>query len=140
MTKRRLFWLAYAACLGLAVFWGVRLLTHRHRINRESFEKLQVGMSVAEVEAILGVPAGDYATGLYVEVGLRKSFSIHDTLASRWVGDDGVIRVWLNEGGKVLSCRWDNIWLANDEETIVCKFRRWLGISSVDSDPMPYDW
>jgi WD40 repeat protein len=32
--------------------------TRPHRINEESFQKIQLGMTVAEVEAIIGVPGG----------------------------------------------------------------------------------
>src|SRR6516165_1126910 len=62
MTKRRLFWLAYAACVGLAVFWGIRLIPQRHRISAKSYDEIQVGMTLKEVETLLAVPPGDYST------------------------------------------------------------------------------
>src|SRR5260370_895254 len=103
MTKRRLFWLAFAACLGLAVFWGVRLLTPRHRINRESFDKIQIDMTLGEVEAILGVPAGKYVTGPSTYdffngdgIGFLDGDRVLD-----WIGDWGQIQVLLNTKNKV---------------------------------------
>jgi hypothetical protein len=62
MTARCLFWLGFLACLSLAFFVGVRLLTPRHRIGYENYQKIKIGMALAEVEALLGVPAGDYST------------------------------------------------------------------------------
>jgi hypothetical protein len=46
-----------AACL------GVYLLLPRTHINHENYEKIQIGMSLAEVEQILGGPARDESSG-----------------------------------------------------------------------------
>jgi hypothetical protein len=130
MTKPRLFWLTFAACLGLAAFWGVRLLTPRHRINRESLEKIQVGMTLEEVEAILGVPPGDYATK---ECGIA------------WVGDEGAIHVMLTPEGRVSYKGWVEPWRELiGEVTLLDKLRGWFGLrqewSPVTSYPLPPDW
>ncbi|HMF15961.1 MAG TPA: hypothetical protein VKE98_02090 [Gemmataceae bacterium] len=129
MTKRRLFWLAYAACVLLAVFWGARLLTPRHRINRESLEKIQVGMTLEEVEAILGVPPGDYATK---EIGIA------------WVGEEGAIHVMLNPEGRVSYLAWLEPWRELiGEVTFLDKLRGWFGLRQmypVSSYPLPPDW
>jgi hypothetical protein len=50
-----------AAVVALAV--GVWLLWPRTAITRENAEKIQPGMTLAEVEAILGGPARDESTG-----------------------------------------------------------------------------
>ena len=144
MTKPRLFLLAFAACLGVAVFWGVRLLPPRHRINPESFEKIQVGMTLEEVEAILGVPPGDYATkqhvydlwgGDGVVLGLRHRIG--------WVGDEGAIHVILNPEGSVSHKLWLDLWFIG-EVTFLDKLRGWFGLrqkmNAVSSYPMPPDW
>jgi hypothetical protein len=62
MTRRVLlmFGLLSIAALGLAGFW---LLWPSSAINRENAAKIRDGMSLAEVEAILGGPARDDSTG-----------------------------------------------------------------------------
>src|SRR5215471_8048203 len=104
MTHRRLFWLAFAACLCLAVFWGVRLLTTQHRINRESFEKIQVGMTQSDVESLLGVPPGDYSTREYTF--LEPPWPLSKIWEFQWIGNDGRIRVKLDEKRNVATYHW----------------------------------
>lgn len=60
--KRRTFLLGLAGCL--AVLACVVFLAQDHSaINPANYERIQVGMPLAEVEAILGGPARDEATG-----------------------------------------------------------------------------
>jgi outer membrane protein assembly factor BamE (lipoprotein component of BamABCDE complex) len=62
MTRRRLLLFALiAVAVVLAV--GVWLLWPRTAITRENAAKIQAGMTLAEVEAILGGPARDEMTG-----------------------------------------------------------------------------
>src|SRR4051812_12875345 len=65
MTKRSrrllLFSVPAALVAGLLAAW---LLWPRTAITRENAERVQVGMTRAEVEAILGGPARDDSTGL----------------------------------------------------------------------------
>jgi hypothetical protein len=66
MRRRTL--LAALAGLAVLVAAGVVVLWPRSssRITRENFDRIKVGMSLAEVETILGAP-GDYTTGPYDE-------------------------------------------------------------------------
>jgi len=50
------------AILGFCGFLSLLWMVPRHRINRESFERIMVGMTESEVAAALGVPAGDYCS------------------------------------------------------------------------------
>jgi hypothetical protein len=64
MTKRRAVWIGVAAAVALgltacAAWW---MLVPRHRINYDRAELLRPGMTLAELEALFGVPPGDYAT------------------------------------------------------------------------------
>jgi hypothetical protein len=72
-------------------------------VTRENFDRIQVGMSRAEVEAILG-PPGDYRTGpvqgVLVWDLILDGTIWHDqcTNGSAWVGDTGWVRVEFNNG------------------------------------------
>lgn len=63
MRRRISFCLVIFCSIAGAIFvatWFV--LAPSHRITEENIRKIQAGMSVADVEAILGAPPGDYST------------------------------------------------------------------------------
>src|SRR5689334_15260587 len=61
--KRLTLCLLTAAAVSGRLFAAVyRFVGREVRINEEAAEKLQVGMTQAEVEAILGCPPADYTT------------------------------------------------------------------------------
>jgi hypothetical protein len=62
---RRRFVLCLAVFLSLALATFVSLWFARrpvHRINYDNAQKIKKGMAIEEVEAVLGVPPGDYST------------------------------------------------------------------------------
>jgi len=137
MTKRRLLWLAYAACVLLAVFWGVRLLTPRHRINQESFEKIQVGMTLEEVAEIVGAPPGAYATGpfLLCRSSWKNCPEISGSLGGdqEWIGDEVALAVWLDSQKRVTQVQFgDVVPIGIRQETFFDKARAWLGLRPWD--------
>jgi hypothetical protein len=127
MTKRRLFWFGFAACLCLAVFWGVRLLTPPHRINRESFEKIQVGMTQGEIEKLFGVPPGEYTTGPYRLDRWGGTGLLQNCFADMyWLADEGEVFVYLDDQKeRVSSMVFSNV--IRLKESFLDKFRAWLG-------------
>jgi hypothetical protein len=142
MTKHSLFWLAYAACLGVAVFWGLRLLPPRHRINPESFEKIQVGMTLEDVEAILGVPAGKYYKGSYFLLGPWQKVGnlwvcCGECLGQQslsgdkeWIGKDGAIAVWLDSQERVVRQEFSDLMSCEVQERFFDKLLSWLRLSN----------
>jgi len=102
--KRSSWWL-----LGIGVTCALALLVVyvRHRsllsIDKETCERVQPGMTAAEVEAILGGPPGNY-TGVF----FKKDISVPVTVtasASRqqWAGTHGVLIVFFDEHQRVMS-------------------------------------
>jgi hypothetical protein len=79
-----------AACFTWYFTWW--LGKPRPDINRASFERIKKGMTLPEVEAIIGAPAGDYTTG--------PTSSYEDGWYGpgdkEWIGDDGVISIWFD--------------------------------------------
>ena len=72
MTRRRLVWVGVAVCLALAEGTTASLLDRPPPgVNRASFDRLRQGMTLAEVQAALGVPPrtviGDGKVALYSE-------------------------------------------------------------------------
>jgi hypothetical protein len=72
-----------------------------HRINRAGFEQIREGLTQAEVEAILGVPPGDYSTvDLRVAPADRYVFP-PELRAQEWLSDDGCVGIGFGPDGTV---------------------------------------
>jgi hypothetical protein len=78
-------------------------------VSRAACEQVKEGMTQAEVEAILGVPAGDYRTRptehTYILVLDGESTHMGVGTHAAWIGDEGDLSVWV-VGGVVREARW----------------------------------
>jgi hypothetical protein len=103
--KKKLLWTGITASLVVAVYFVMRPAVPKHNINLASVEKIKPGMTLAEVEEILGVPPGDYTTG--------PTTSLCDGWLGpgdrEWAGDDGVISVWLDPQGRILAANLEPV-------------------------------
>jgi hypothetical protein len=137
--KPPLMFLGCIAAVLLALFWMLPLKTSRNdKITLESREKIRVGMTEQEVEAILGGPAGVYApvrnTGEYcVSSGFTSSSVamvsgkslIQRQGGKEWVGETTAIFVQFDQNSKVSTFMAG---LAIPNESFFTKLRRWLGM------------
>jgi len=109
MTRKRRYVISaavLAACVGIAL--GVLAMLPPHPgVSKANYDRIEVGMPRAAVEAILGKPAE--------EVG---------RFASHWAADDGTWISILFRDDEVKETRF-----YESHETILDKFRRWLGLS-----------
>jgi hypothetical protein len=85
------------------------------RVTRAAFEKIEEGMTLAEVEAIMGGPAGSYLAwdcelhldgtpeidGEMWDRYLRLKEPRHDR-EEEWWGDEGRVFVFFDKGGRVV--------------------------------------
>jgi hypothetical protein len=92
MRKRRLI-LAVVALAGLIAAAGVGLvaLDRRRLITMEQYDRIQPGMTLAEVEAVLGLPPGDYASpdwprGMSAR-DVAKGLDLDRVAVTRWVAE-----------------------------------------------------
>ncbi len=117
MRRRKLL---LGTLLGLALLAGCALFVlwpRPSRVTRENFLRIQLGMSRAEVEAILGAP-GDYTTGPGEKLRSTTDgseypeetadFPKNSTPADwvQWSGDAGDIQVCYGPGG----ARYKSFW------------------------------
>jgi hypothetical protein len=124
MAKRQLMWTGVAASLALAAYLAVWLTTpHLHPVNRDNFERIQLRMTLAEVEAIVEYPPGDYTTGP-IFTGPWTMGSIQRW--KRWYSDEGEIAVEFDEDGRVQDQYFAEV-VKLKEVTIVDRIRGWLG-------------
>jgi hypothetical protein len=91
MRRRKL--LVALAVLAAVVAAGVVVWPRPLRATRENYDRIQVGMSRAEVEAILG-PPGDYRTVLTQDM----SRPCLQTDREAWVVHEGHVVVWYAHG------------------------------------------
>jgi hypothetical protein len=149
MTRRTRRLLLFALPAGVAVaIVAAWLLLSRTAITPENAVKIQVGMTVAEVEAILGGPARDESTGPLVsdgpgDLGYRAPEQAivlvpDGGLVSvpggwhvvpsppQWVSDCAVIVVSLDAGGRVEAC--STLPVRRVSEGPIDRVRRWLGL------------
>jgi hypothetical protein len=95
-------WRPHVALAGLAVLAvGALVLWPRapSRVTRENFRRIQPGMTLSEVESVLG-PEGDYRTGPPVaESGPDVELWRPTCTPHCWAGDEGILVVVIDETG-----------------------------------------
>ena len=96
--KRRLVGQAALASLG-ALGLALWLLWPRTAINQTNYERIRVGTTLAEVEAVLGGPAGNYASRPVGEISIPP-FEGSDRSES-WLSDEHEILVRLDANDRV---------------------------------------
>jgi hypothetical protein len=90
----------------LLVLLGTMLLLifpQESRVTKAAFDRIEEGMTLAEVEAVLGGPEGDYRTrptGLVLDPYGGGLMMYQGTLREWW-GDEAYILVGFDAGGRV---------------------------------------
>jgi len=108
MRKRLLVVTGLLAILGVSAFVVVWLVLPRDRISESNCQLIREGMSLLEVEAVLGGPAGAYTSdGKDWSMGMLSN-GMRQTghTVQVWVGDDGGIRIEFDEDERVAVPQW----------------------------------
>jgi hypothetical protein len=99
--------LAVVALLVLGAFLAL-VAPGRCPVTRSACERIERGMTVGQVEMILGGPPGDYRTFPPHDVHLNFSITTGSSLPPRrWQGDEGEAVVYFNRAGRVRSSSFD---------------------------------
>ena len=103
-----LLFLLLVCCVGFSGLWLVDRISRRPGITRESYARIQSGMTRAEVEGILDGPEDDLVTedrdiwsGPMPPGGKLPPVTWH-----RWIGQEAVIRIEFNVDGRVGAIRY----------------------------------
>src|SRR5688572_11511735 len=103
MTRRRLLLGLLAALVPLPVMVWL-LWPHPSAITMENVAKIKSGMTLAEVEALLGGPARDDSKGPALAGVNLEGFELalkEAKEAKEWVSDEVRVKVWLDEKDRV---------------------------------------
>lgn len=129
-VRRRLGWCGLALLL-LAIPVGLILLLARAtepRVTRAKLELVREGMTRAEVEALIGVPPGDYASGtVFSDCKFVERPEKPWAYSAEWTCDDGLLFVYFDENDRVVWAVTYNGWVSH-EPTLFEKLRSWLGL------------
>ena len=117
--------------LAIVAVVSMWLLRPHPRINEESFNAIQVGMTEQEVVAIIGAPAGNYGLGRAEEGDVFAVAAImleldHSTGPKKdWFGPEKGIRIGSDLEGKVMTKRLYGVWREYDSPLdMVCVWCR----------------
>lgn len=123
----------FAGAGGSLVLW--KLFAPKHRINQEGYEKIKVGMSQDEVEAILLVPPGNYTGNpefdkktfrFFFVKKHKEDFGNKPIQELEWLAREYAILVFFdNTGQAVLKYSTPMI---PEEASLLEKIRRWIGL------------
>src|SRR5262245_20090108 len=119
---------------GYLTLW---LTTPKQHVTREAFDRIQNGMTLAEVEAIIGLPQGNYATGPTWVVAsptattpgvyrVKLGYNPRDARWCQWTDDYGMIRVHFDEQGKADAKEFDHCCPMNPR--FLDRLRKLLGL------------
>jgi hypothetical protein len=93
-------------------------------MDEASFDRIDVGMSEADVNSLLGGPAGDYTTTDVLQSPVRL-LGKDGTTAKQWAGNKGSIVIGFDDGNRVA---WKQfIKVVSLDESWVEKCKRWVG-------------
>jgi hypothetical protein len=117
MSSRKLLdSIAAAGLLGFLAFVGASLMwtdSPQPGPSWANFDRLQIGMTLGEVERIMGPVGLSYSSDKQYQYYIIK-------------GPYGWSRVWVREG-KVTELRFDPIY-TTEQESLFLKIRRWFGL------------
>src|SRR4030095_4340791 len=119
MKRKRLLRLAMLALLGIVGFSLYLWYTSANRrINRAAFDRIREGMSLAEVEEVIGCPPGNYAvSGTWVVNYGQPDVSANVAVLKRAVDESNAedelgIAFWGSNSGVIYVCFHRNrVWL-----------------------------
>jgi hypothetical protein len=99
--------MSWTILIALVFYFGVvpayRWLTAPPPLNVAGFDQVRAGMTMAEVESILGGPPGDY--GRYdgnAMMTMEGTFGPPGAVEVLWFDDDNRLEVWFDQSGTVV--------------------------------------
>ena len=140
MTRQRLLW-AGMGCLALAACLNLWPASKPHPVNETNFRRIQLGMTRAEVEGVLGCPPGYYTTEESWDVWVTTPIAVvgyHENVGhycdpaarTAWYSDHGFAHLWFHDDDRVkygYFCRFVPMEPLRVRPSLLDRLRAWLG-------------
>jgi outer membrane protein assembly factor BamE (lipoprotein component of BamABCDE complex) len=120
MKRRAALLFVGLAALGLLAVVACALLPSGPGVTKANFYRIEDGMSLAQVEALLGPPDYNSPSGRNWELLYNGKTHVGHTRRV-WGGDDGGARIDFDEEGRVFSKTW-----VDNPESFLDRLRRWF--------------
>jgi hypothetical protein len=108
--KSKRLWIGIAACLlVVAVIW---VCIPKPGITRQNYRKIQIGMTVGEVTALMGRPSGNFASpSAIIVVPDSETFGEFRSGGEQpfWVSNSGYVTISLDENNRVGGAAFTNV-------------------------------
>jgi hypothetical protein len=124
LLRASLLILLFTTAVLLVGFMAMRAIrSHAHDITSEGFNRIHNGLTLAQVESILGKPAGYYSQrgAVYVDSTVTLAGNRHD-----WITDEIAITVWCDGGGRVVGKAVQAVACLEGEGNLLEQLGRWL--------------
>jgi hypothetical protein len=129
MSVRRIILLSLIICTAICILTPL-IVIPGSLITRQNAERIHAGMTLTEVEAILGGPARDESTGplLYdggVDICPPINWPWDPTEHTEWRSDYYIIILTMNRNERVITCRCSRVRPAQENSfQTVCRLIR----------------
>lgn len=132
--------LVSVGCLWVGSFFVFRWL-ERSPINRTAFDQIGVGMTLIEVEEIIGLPPGEYGyknhrVQVLPEAAESFWYASYEKRYVFWSSNDGEIIVSVSPEGMVTGKMFYEL-EGGQPETVMEIVRRWLGLQPANATLPP---
>jgi hypothetical protein len=105
--ESRWFWVVFGVLTYTAALLTVWLVAVYPFVGAATFAEIELGMTVTEVEELLGGPPGDYRSFVKLDVGSLKMHPTNIAVAGaagwkEWLCDEGRIWIWFDPEERVV--------------------------------------
>jgi hypothetical protein len=110
MSRRRMLRIVGGILIAfVAAYLTLGIAASKNRINSESVQRIRKGMSLPEVEQILGAPPGNYSSheativrdGAIMLIGFEEPAQVFRSV--EWASDETVVTIWLDKKDRVVT-------------------------------------
>jgi hypothetical protein len=124
--NRRLFAATFVMALIVCAIGTSLIRGPKGGITRANYDKIRLGMTQDDVEALLGCPPGDYTDGRPV-MGIDSyggSVLMREGVMKEWWDELGIIQVGFDNGGCVLWTRFVEV--STGPQTFIDRVKAWV--------------
>ena len=116
MRRRTLVTLGLLVSLGIGLVLWTWMADPGHRIDRQSFLRIRLGMRQQDVLDLVGCPPGDYRTGPTICVDSSVEHAVDPATAAKvetWQCDTDTVHVYYDAAGAVVGREWGELIVEN---------------------------